>query len=532
MTKRERVGDERAGRRATGAAPARRDDSQCTGALPRRVASFGLLLLAALGLGCSASDSGGMSGTGISQGSINSFGSIFVNGVEWDVDDATIEVDGQSATESDLRLGMVVRIEGERSGDGLSGDARRVEFDDDVEGPIDGDPVETVPGVQKTFTVLGFTIVADVSRTRFADGATFAGLAANDVVEVSGFVDSAGAIQATRIEGKPATDRVELRGEVASLVKNLDGSGDFALGTITIHYDAATTFDDLSRSTLAEGNLVEVEGDLRLTGDEVDATRIEAEDRGIGSDDSDDVDLEGIVVLCPQSPDYCVSGVPVNDSGATYEPVGFVPMPGDRVECEGRLENGILIATKVESENEEDNPRDVRIDAAVTSLNAAARTLVVLGVTITADGDTVLEDDSDVDDETLTFAELQVGDYLEIEAASTGPATARAISIEREDAEAGDDDVRLEGPVTALDPNLPSLTILGQPVPLDAGTVYFDGLGQTRTEEEFFRNPGDVQLGDIVRAKDQEAASLSVLGESDEVEIETGDGGDDDGDDG
>lgn len=531
MTKRERVGSVEAGRSA---APAAAWDVICgpAGSASSIGMRLGLLALAVLGLACSSSDSGGMSGTGISQGSINSFGSIFVNAVEWDTTDATIEVDGAPGSESDLRLGMVVRVEGDRSQDGLSGEARRVEFDDAIEGPIEAAPVETVPGVEKTFSVLGTTVVAHVDQTKYAGEATFATLAADDIVEVSGFVDAAGAVRATRIEGKPSTVRVELRGEVASLVKNLDGSGDFALGTITIHYLASTTFEDLSRTSLVEGGLVEVAGDLRPTGDEVDATRIEGESRGFGSDDSDDVDLEGIVVLCPESPDYCVSGVPVDDSDATYDPLGFQPMPGDRVECEGRLENGVLIATRVESENEEDNPRDVRIDAEVTSVNPTARTLVVLGVTISADGDTDLEDDSDVDDENLTFAELAIGDFLEIEAVSTGISSARAISIEREDAEVGDDDVRLEGPVTAIDPDLPSLAILGQSVPLDAGTVYRDDLGQTRTEEEFFRNPGDVQLGDIVRARDEDAADFSTLIESDEVEIDGGDDDDDDDDDG
>jgi len=212
--------------------------------------------------------------------------------------------------------------------------------------------------------------------------------------------------------------------------------------------------------------------------------------------------------------------VPVDDSGATFDPPGYVPAVGDLVEVEGALESGVLIAERVESETDDAESRDVRIDANVTSIDAAARTLVILGVTISADGQTRLEDDSDLDDENLSFSELQVGQFLEIEAISTGPSAARALSIERDDAEAGEDDVRLEGPVTALDPNVPSLSILGQPIPLGGGTVYRDAFDQSRSEEEFFRNPGDVMLGDVVRAKDQDAADLSVLAESDEVEIE------------
>jgi len=517
--------DDRSAERSEAMAGAFNDPgaARCPWSPAALLVGLGALAFAGLGLSCAASDSGGMSGTGVSQGSISSFGSIFVNGVEWDVSNARIELDGATSTESALRVGMVVRVEGERSQDGLSGDAERVSFDDSIEGPIASDPVETVAGVERTFSVLGTTVVMRVDQTSFDDGASFVGLVADDVVEVSGFLDSAGAVRATRIELKgvfPGLDDVELRGRVANLVKNVDGSGEFDLGTIMVHYTSTTTFDDLTRTSLAAGDLVEIDGTVRIGGNEVDATRIERESSGLGSGDSDDAKVEGIIVLCVESPDYCVSGVPVDDSGATFDPPGYVPAVGDLVEVEGALESGVLIAERVESETDDAESRDVRIDANVTSIDAAARTLVILGVTISADGQTRLEDDSDLDDENLSFSELQVGQFLEIEAISTGPSAARALSIERDDAEAGEDDVRLEGPVTALDPNVPSLSILGQPIPLGGGTVYRDAFDQSRSEEEFFRNPGDVMLGDVVRAKDQDAADLSVLAESDEVEIE------------
>lgn len=524
MTMRERM-DDQVGERSV----ARAGAFEVPGAARRRwspaalLAGAGAVALAGLGLSCAASDSGGMSGTGVSQGSISSFGSIFVNGVEWDVSNARIEIDGASSTEAALRVGMVVRVEGDRSQDGLSGDAERVSFDDSIEGPIANDPVETVAGVERTFSVLGTSIVMRVDQTSFDDGASFVGLAADDVVEVSGFVDSGGAVRATRIELKgafPALNDVELRGRVANLVKDGDGSGEFDLGTIMVHYTSTTTFDDLTRTSLAAGDLVEIDGTVRIGGDEIDASRIERETSGLGSGDSDDAKVEGIIATCVESPDYCVSGVPVDDSGASFDPPGFMPAVGDRVECEGRLESGVLIATRLKSRSADSASRDVRIDASLTSIDAAARTLVILGVTIAADGDTRLEDKSDLDDENLSFSELQVGQFLQIEAISTGPSAARALSIEREDAEVGDDDVRLEGPVTALDPNVPSLSILGQPIPLGGSTVYRDVFDQSRTEEEFFRNPGDVMLGDVVRARDDDAGNLSLLSEADEVEVE------------
>ena len=486
-----------------------------------------LMFLVAL-LSCSAGGgdvaaNGGMSGTGISQGSVSAFGSIFVNGVEWDVSGAAIEIDGVPSLESDLRVGMVVRVDGDFAAAGLTGTASSVRFDDAVEGPIEATPIETIPGSRKTFSVLGTNIEIDVVRTLFGGGASYANLAADDVVEVSGFVDELGVIQATRVESKgafPGNSSVELRGVVANLVKQSDGSGIFDLGSIVVRYLASTTFDDVTRASLSSGDLVEVRGALRLSGTEVDATELELEVEGLGGGDSSRVEIEGFVVTCSQSPDFCVGAVPVDASSAIFDPASFVPMPGDAVEVEGALVAGTLRADRIESENEDPNARNVRIQAAVTSVDASARTLVILGVTVSADGETVLEDDSSVGDESFMFGEILPGDYLEIRAVETGPAAARALLIDRDDATPGADDVRFEGPVTDIDPVTPGLSILGVSIPIDGATLYFDELGTPRSEEQFFRNPGDVMLDDVVRARDSNASDLSVLAESDEVEIE------------
>ena len=155
----------------------------------------------------------------------------------------------------------------------------------------------------------------------------------------------------------------------------------------------------------------------------------------------------------------------------------------------------------------------------MTSIDAEARTLDILGITVVADGDTVLEDASAVDDENFMFDEILPGNFLIIEGVFTEGTSVRAISIERADAVAGDDDIVIEGPVTDLDTLTPSLEVLGQSIPLDAGTLYFDGSGTARSEEEFFRTPGDVTLGDIVEVIDEFAANLSSLTEADEVEL-------------
>lgn len=467
-------------------------------------------------------DNGGMSGTGISQGTISAFGSIFVNGVEWDLSGATIEIDGNPATEASLRVGMVVRVEGDFATSNATGAALRVDYREAVEGPIAAPPVESASGLERSFPVLGKTIVVHRDTTVFDGGATFTTLATDDVVEVSGFEDESGAIRATRITALglfPAQSEVELQGIVANLFVDSDGSGLFDLGTVTVRFTSTTLFDDTTRDSLADGDRVEIEGSLRASGTEIDATRIEFEAAGLGAQDRDRVEIEGVVEICPESPDFCVGPVPVDASTASFDPIGFAPAPGDRVEVEGPLSGGVLRAERIESEDAAEVARNARIEAAATSIDPTGRTLVILGVTVAADGETRLEDNSAQDDENLEFGELQSGDFLEIRGIAEGNVV-RALSIEREDAAVGSEDVRLEGPVTSLDAATSAIEVLGRPVPIDPGTIYFDALGALRTEEQFFRSPGDVQLGDVVRAEELAAAILSSLTETDEIEIE------------
>ncbi len=463
-------------------------------------------------------DTGGIGGTGISSGTISAFGSIFVNGVEWDLEGASIVLDGGPGTDADLRIGMNVRVVGDRAPGGLSGTAGSVAFDDSTEGPIADVPMPVgAGGTQKSFTILGQTILVEQGATIFADGATFAGLVMDQVLEVSGLQDGASTIRATRVALRgsfPAVRDSSLRGLVVNLTKNPDGSGIFEILGVTIRYLATTDFSELSRAQLTEGLRVGVRGDLLDSGLEIDADEIELDEEGLGQQDAEDVELEGIVSDFMSLADFEVGGVAVDAQLADLEPPGLVVANGLRVEVEGRLEAGVLIADSVESEEDED--AEVAIRASITSIVPAARELTILGITVAADGKTELEDERD-GDQNFTFGEIQVGDWLDIEGFEVGPARVRAKQIKRKSVE---DDIVLRGPVTALDRATAALSVLDQPIPLAMSIQYFDSMGMSRTEDQFFRNPGDVNPGDDVEIKDISAVSPDVLLEADEIELD------------
>jgi hypothetical protein len=465
-----------------------------------------------------ATDNGGIGGTGVSEGEITAFGSIFVNGVEWELGSAAIEVEGVAATEADLRIGMKVRVVGDFEAGGLSGRATRVSFDASTEGPVADTPVLVQPaGNQKTFTVLGQTIRVDRTETVFADGASFAGLAMDQVLVISGFEAPGNTIRATRVELRgifPTFNGAKLRGSVANLSKNPDGSGIFDVFGITVRYVAGTDFEDITRAELANGSNVAIRGTLRPTGDELDASRLEAIAEGLGIQDAEEAEIEGVVSDFVSIADFRVSGVRVDGSGARLEPRDLVVANGVRVEVEGRLAAGVLIAEEIEDEEHE--AAEIKIRAETSAVAPIAGEITLLGVTVVSDNETELEDERD-GDTNFEFEEIEVGDWIEIEGLEISAGRVRAKSMKRKRAE---DDVILRGPATALDRLTPTLSVLDQPIPLGGSTNYFDSTGQPQSEGEFFRSPGDVDLGDAVVVRDLDAVSKSVLSEADEVELD------------
>ena len=163
---------------------------------------------------CSPADNEGVAGIGgsgyVSSGSVTGFGSVFVNGVKFETDNSTFDVDGNpDGTQDDLAIGMIVQVSGSINADGITGNATSIRYDDELQGPVKGPITYDADRVTATFTVLGVTIIIDSGSTSFdIDGDlpvnTLSILTASEDnnVEVSGFFDSSGNLKATRVELK------------------------------------------------------------------------------------------------------------------------------------------------------------------------------------------------------------------------------------------------------------------------------------------------------------------------------------------
>lgn len=437
------------------------------------------------------------SGAVESTGTIDGFGSVFVNGIEFDTDDADITLDGKPSSEDALRLGMVVTVKGTIHDDGETGTARHVIFDDELQGPVSA-IVEGPDGDSLLLTILDLKVIVERTGTVF-DDVGFDSLVVGDVLEVSGFIDEAGRLRATLVEKKSGddADEVEFKGVVTALIAT-----EFMLGAYVVDFGGAD-LSEVPGGTLAEGMFVEVHGSL--ADGVVIAVRIEEEGEVARRfDDDDEVRMQGAVTNFMSIAMFEVNGVSVDGSGALLRPSDLVVADGAVVQVEGDWEAGILVARKIEARRGR-----VEIEASFESLDTEAGTVTLRlaggTITVVVDDRTLIDDDTDEDDE-LTVDDIAVADFLEVEAIQNGN-TLVATRIDRD--EAGDE--MLQAAVSGFVVG-ESITLLGITYSI-VGTEFESRAGKTLSQEEFFSS---LQVGDLVKVKDDSPAD----GIADEVDFE------------
>ncbi len=358
------------------------------------------LRLTALALAAAATACGGGTDAPASQaastpsyatGAIHGFGSIRVNGVRYDDDDARVLDDaGTAAQPGDLRLGMVVDLQStapQADGTGAqAAQAAEIRWRSEVEGPV-----TAVNAAAGTLTVLGQS-VAITPGTVFDDGLRggLARVAVGQVVEVHGFADAQGAIVATRIEREEPGRRYKLRGSVQAVDK---AARTLRVGGLTVSYASLNL-----ATPPAQGTGVRVE--LAPTPDTAGrwiATRIDGMALPAGS-----------------------AFAEVDASAVASVPTGV--RLGARVEVEGTLKDGVLAARRVALDGGRGSGDGLEIEGRVERIDAAARQVVVRGVTV---------DYATASLRGGTVAQLVVGAKVEVEGTlSADGSTLRASKVE------------------------------------------------------------------------------------------------------
>jgi hypothetical protein len=318
-------------------------------------------------------------------------------------------MNGHPAAVTDLQPGVVVHGTGLQSAVGIHLEQADVR-------PVLCGPVTAVDMTGSKMTVLATTVMVNALTELVQEASdhtftslTLADFKAGDLVRVFGTAQTDGSVLATRIERRmmEAPGGEELRGTVSDL--NTTAST-FMLGGVNVSYGSATV-----RGTLANGAMVEVEGSL--SGTTFTATRVEVEDAH-EDEPGAAMDLAGpLSNLDTTAKTFTLFAFKVDFSAAA---VTGTLTNGAVVFVEGSLsmtDPTTILATKVDVRigHEGSGACDSEARGAITALDATALTLTVGGKTFWTDAQTVfLRMDA-----TITFADLKVGDQVEVRALST-----------------------------------------------------------------------------------------------------------------
>ncbi|PCJ48878.1 MAG: hypothetical protein COA74_07805 [Gammaproteobacteria bacterium] len=403
--------------------------------------------------------------------------SVQVNNSNYDVSTSSFTLDGNSATYGELRLGMVVTIKGTRSTTNSTTNstetADSVDYEDELEGPV-----SSIDLAAETFVVLGILVQVD-GMTLF-EGVTLDTLAVGNIVEVSGFRDSTdNSILATLVELESLSfspgDEIEVKGTIADLD---DVAQTFNIGSQLVDYSQAV-IKDIPNDTLADGLSVEVKSDSDLVDDVLIASEIEGKDEEHDGNHGDEVEVEGIVSVYIDATDFEINGHPITTTSNTVYKNGNSDniQQGVKLEVEGTLNaDGILVAEEVEFKMS----YDIKISAPISAIDSNEMTVTVLGIVVSINDLTVLKDDLDDVHSGLTFADLNIDDFVEIRASITDDLI-MAGKLEREDHQ---NEVELEGVVDSS--SQPDLMILGVNITTNANTQFEDDSDHYLTADTFF----------------------------------------------
>lgn len=342
-----------------------------------RTAVLGLIALAFAALASSCGSSGGAGGasgtTTVSKGTIEGFGSVLVNGVEFRVAGATLHLRddntnkvllSEAEIQNNLERGMLVTVKGRLDDNGLTGAASEIEFRDTLKGRIDDKGVDFIK-------VMGQTIVLDDNIKPL-----LATLAINDNVRISGLADDKGGLRATHVKRLDNQAEFEVKGFVSGF------SGGTTM-TLLLSPTAATGLSvnlagaALPAGGIRNGDFVEVKSAASPADGVVTAIRVELEDE-LKAAENEEAEVEGFVANLGDT-GFLIGATQVAFDTNTRFMNGVAAdlTAGMKVEVEGVIASGILMAQKIVFKD------NLRISALVSAVDPSGSGLTILGKGVT-----------------------------------------------------------------------------------------------------------------------------------------------------
>ncbi len=428
-------------------------------------------------------------------GQITGFGSVIVNGTEFQAKDTVqnrikLPFDNfTSATlqpgvkpEGKLRTGMIVTVKWSR--DVAQNQVyENIEFRPELRGPVD----DTTPfaSTGTTFKVMGRTVQMETG-TVFDGIRDFAELK-NEVevqlhrpeLEISGILDDSGVLHATRIARKsPDFDALTVkRVQIMGAITAVPDASSFTIGGITVSLTGAD-FNNVVTADIAAGVLVEVRG--ILNGSTITNARLEKKTGLSAARTIDNIQVRGTVTAAGLAGDGSftfqtpLGQVKVTTNPATRFLKGTTAVTAAAIvgadailEVEGALQDdGSFLAAKVSVELEKTVKLEGNVANAATDVSVANNTIKLNGVTVSVAIATKI--DSAATPAILTLGDINTNDHLQITGFLDSRGRVIASLVQRTPNSSAN---FIQGPVTAI--AKPNLTILGIPVVTDAINTEF-----------------------------------------------------------
>jgi hypothetical protein len=427
---------------------------------------------------------GGIGGTGFTAGPISAFGSIFVNGIRYDTSQAEVVINGATASADDLRLGMMVSISG--TWDGAEGSAARIEFEEDLRGPVSS--VNMSLGVVQ---VLGQSVSVD--NLTVLDGVdSLAQIGSGDVVQVSG-LNSDGKVYATRLlvlRGSDSQDSaiapddgdnalspeintmqqdVTLRGRITRLDS---ATHSFQLGNLRVDYSQTRQLPQV----LNNGDEIAISGEL--SGELLQATQIRSLSMVAPNTVGASIKLTGLITRFASAMDFDINQIPAqvdNNTVFRFGSVadlrqGIVVIVSGQADTDGRLR---LSQIELRQATEQRTaPGLVQITARVQRVTAD--TLQLAGIPVQM-GRNVQFFDKRLSQTAFNLNSLNDMDTVTVFGFVDLPSK-RVIAekIQRETTDTAAAKIRLQAPLDSADATAGRLSMLGKNVEINGQTEFFD----------------------------------------------------------
>jgi len=268
--------------------------------------------------------------------------------------------------------------------------------------------------------------------------------------------------------------------KVTGVVSNIDHfAGTFTIDGLTVDFAGIAAGNQ--PNGLANGMTVEA-GGYNFANGLLTADRLRDRDRDrISYQDHDGLEIEGYVSDFVSISNFVVSGQVVNAANATIKNGTATDIRnGLRVEVEGIISNGVLVANRVIIKLQ----ANVRVEAGVQNMDTVQSTITLLGRTIGINGDTVLRDRlaSANQPTAITLEELNLADRLEVNAYQNTGGNLIATRVERTEV---DPLVVVKGPADAKIPTT-QLMLAGFGVTTGANSLYRDASGNLVDAVSFY----------------------------------------------